>query len=178
MLYYVQSVGQPPMWDTLRRYFERYPSQAKIAKTMLRYGLCIRGDSVCCGEIEIADVALARAAGVDRRIVASTVQTIKKDDLLMKVFSELKATPHLKDVAHAMGWSAIEIIPTNASEPGILAGVTGLIADAGVSIRQAVVDDPMLTEEPRLFIVTDREVPAELVPSIRKVPGVKGVTMI
>ncbi|UCE81276.1 MAG: regulator [Methanobacteriota archaeon] len=165
------------MWDKIANYFEKYPSQAKVARYLLRYGLRIDRSHVYCGEVQIADSALARAAGVDRRVVKSTIETIKGDPTLQKFFSQLLPTNHLKNAASAMGWSAIEIVPMNADEPGIISGVAEVLSRSNISIRQAIVDDPMTSEEPRLFIVTESMVPSEVIPLIRQAKGVKGVTI-
>ncbi len=165
------------MWDKIANYFEKYPSQAKVARYLLKYGLRIDKDQVMCGEVQIADSAIARAAGVDRRVVKSTVETIKSDPTLLRFFSQLLPTNHLKNAASAMGWSAIEIVPMNAHEPGIIASVAEILARANISIRQAIVDDPMTSEEPKLFIVTENQVPSDLIPAIRQARGVKGVTI-
>ena len=93
---------------------------------------------VYSGDVEVADVALARAADVDRRIVRAAVETIDSEEELRKVFSALMPTAMLKNVAPVMGWSCIEIIPSDAHSPGILADVTGVIAQAGISVRQAL----------------------------------------
>ena len=95
----------------------------------------------------------------------------------MRFFSQLLPTNHLKNAASAMGWSAIEIVPMNAHEPGIVAGVSEILARGGISVRQAIVDDPMTSEEPKLFIVTESQVPSDLIPVIRQAKGVKGVTI-
>ena len=165
------------MWDKIANYFEKYPSQAKVARYLLRYGMRIERDHVFCGDVQIADSALARAAGVDRRVVKSTIDTIKADPTLHKFFSQLLPTNHLKNAASAMGWSAIEIVPVSAHEPGILAAVAEILARSNISVRQAIVDDPMTSEEPRLFIVTESTAPSEIIPMIRQAKGVKGVTI-
>jgi predicted regulator of amino acid metabolism with ACT domain len=165
------------MWDKIANYFEKYPSQAKVARYLLKYGLRIDRDHVYCGDVQIADSALARAAGVDRRVVKSTVETIKSDPTLLKFFSQLLPTNHLKNAASAMGWSAIEIVPMNAHEPGIISGVVEILSRSNISIRQAIVDDPMTSEEPKLFIVTESMVPSEVIPLIRQAKGVRGVTI-
>jgi len=165
------------MWDKIANYFDKYPSQAKVARFLLKYGLRIDRDQVMCGDVQIADSALARAAGVDRRVVKSTVETIKSDPTLMRFFSQLLPTNHLKNAASAMGWSAIEIVPMNAHEPGIISAVAEILSKGNISIRQAIVDDPMTSEEPKLFIVTESQVPADLIPAIRQAKGVKGVTI-
>jgi predicted regulator of amino acid metabolism with ACT domain len=165
------------MWDKIANYFEKYPSQAKVARYLLKYGLRIDKDHVYCGDVQIADSALARAAGVDRRVVKSAVETIKGDPTLLKFFSQLLPTNHLKNAASAMGWSAIEIVPMNAHEPGIISGVAEILMRSNISIRQAIVDDPMTSEEPKLFIVTESMVPSEIIPLIRQAKGVRGVTI-
>ena len=170
----MSSIG---MWDRIANYFEKYPSQAKVARYLLKYGLRIDGNRVYCGDVQIADSALARAAGVDRRVVKSTVETIRGDTTLQKFFSQLLPTNHLKNAASAMGWSAIEIVPMNANEPGIISGVAEILMRSNISIRQAIVDDPMTSEEPKLFIVTDSMVPSEIIPLIRQAKGVRGVTI-
>lgn len=165
------------MWDRIANYFEKYPSQAKVARYLLRYGLRIEKDHVYCGDVQIADSSLARAAGVDRRVVKSTIETIKGDPTLLKFFSQLLPTNHLKNAASAMGWAAIEIVPTNAHEPGIISSVAEILSRSNISIRQAIVDDPMTSEEPKLFIVTESPVPSDLIPLMLQAKGVKGVTI-
>jgi hypothetical protein len=165
------------MWDKMANYFEKYPSQAKVARYLLKYGLRIEKDDVFCGDVKIAYSSLARAAGVDRRVVKSTLDTIRSDPTLLKFFSQLLPTNHLKNAASAMGWSSIEIVPSNAHEPGIIASVAEILARSNISIRQAIVDDPMTSEEPKLFIVTECQVPSDLNPLIRQAKGVNGVTI-
>lgn len=163
------------MWFSLSKYFGRYPSQGKVARLLLAHGLRVKDGRVYCGEIEVADTALARAADVDRRIVRTAIETIEGEEELREVFSALSPVAMLKDVAPVMGWSCIEIIPTDARTPGILADVATIIAEAGISVRQALVDDPELSVEPRLYIITDSAVPPELIPRIKNARGVKSI---
>jgi predicted regulator of amino acid metabolism with ACT domain len=144
---------------------------------LLDQGLRVHGGRIYSGEIEIGDVALGKAAGVDRRIVKAAVETIETSPELMRVFSKLRPTSFLKDVAVEMGWSAIEIIPSNASTPGIIADVTGIIATSGINIRQIIVSDPDLSTEPRLFIITESMVPPELIPRLKNCRGVKTIIL-
>jgi predicted regulator of amino acid metabolism with ACT domain len=165
------------MWYSLSKYFGRYPSQGKVAKLLLSNGLRVREGRVYCGEVEVGDVAIARAVKVDRRIVRAAVETIESHDELRRVFSALAPTAMLRDVAPVMGWSCIEVIPTDAHVPGIIADVTGIIADAGISVRQALVDDPELCDEPRLYVITGSEVPPEMIPRIKACRGVKSILL-
>jgi predicted regulator of amino acid metabolism with ACT domain len=165
------------MWKAISKYFSKYPSQAKVARLLLRNGFSVRDQRIYAGEVEVADTAIARAVGVDRRVVRSAVMTISQDKQLSKFFSKLLPTNYFKDVAPVMGWSAIEIISNDAHQPGILASVSSIISDAGISIRQAIVDDPETTEEPRIFIITESTVPPELIPRLRSAKGVKSITI-
>jgi predicted regulator of amino acid metabolism with ACT domain len=165
------------MWQVLIDHFRRYPAQERVVRLMIQNGLRISGDAICAGPIEIADTAIGRAADVDRRIVRSTVETILSDARLSRVFTRLSPTLHLKDVAPDLGCGVIEIVVADPKQPGILAGVSKVISDHRISIRQANVEDPDFTEEPKLFVVTETRVPGALIPVLQAVPGVRGVTV-
>ncbi len=165
------------MWDLLEEYFSSYPAQSRVAKLMLENGFSVQDGSVWAGEVALPDTAIARAAEVDRRVVKATIETIAEHEELELVFRRLAPTCHLREAAPGLGWGVLEIVPTDASQPGILASVASLIADAGVSIRQAIVDDPELTQAPRLYVITERPVPAELLPEIQAQAGVHEVVI-
>ena len=165
------------MWRKFAKYFSQYPKRRKLAQKLLEYGLKVSNNKIYCGEVELPDSKIARAFDVDRRIISSTIQTIMGKKDLKKVFSRLRPTCHLKDVAPEMNWGVIEIIPVDPSLPGIVADVATIIANNNISIRQAIVDDFELSEEPRLFIVTEKQIPGSLLPKIRKAKGVKAVVV-
>ena len=165
------------MWKQFGKYFNKYPKRRKIAQKLLEYGLRVENNSIHCGKIPLADSKIARALEVDRRAIPATISMIQKNQSLNKVFSKLSPTCHLKDVAPEMKWGVIEIIPEDPSIPGILAGVANIVAKSNLSIRQAIVDDFELTEEPRLYIVVEKQLPGILIPKIRDVKGVKAVVI-
>jgi len=165
------------MWRRLARYFNAYPKRKILAQKLLEYGLKVNKNKIFCGEIELSDAKIARAFNIDRRIIADTIKTINKVKDLQKVFYQLKPTCHLKDVATEMEWGVIEIIPENPRMPGILSNVASVVSDANIIIRQAIVDDFDLSEEPRLFIVVEKQVPGNIIPNIRKIKGVKAVVI-
>lgn len=165
------------MWDLLTRYFQRFPAQSRVAQTLLAQGLRIDADGVYSGQIAISDTALARACGVDRRIISATVETIRHEPELNKVYSRLLPTCLLKDAAPMLRWGVIEIVPSDAREPGILAHVAQVISRRGISIRQAIVDDPDLVDEPRLYVITEAPVPMDVIAEIREGHGVKSVVI-
>lgn len=163
------------MWKQIEHYFNDYPQRKKIAQKMMEYGIQIHNNTFRCGHIELSDSKIARAFQVDRRAVTATRDVIKKEPELLKIFSNLTPTCHLKDVAPHMNWGVIEIIPVDPSMPGILADVATIIASNNISIRQAIVDDFEFTEEPKVFIITEKQIPGTLLTTIRNAKGVKAV---
>ena len=163
------------MWKDISKFFKEYPKRKKVAQKMLEYGLKVKDNKIYCGEIEISDSKIARALDIDRRAIAATIDTILSTPILKKLFSNLLPTCHLKQAAADMKWGVIEIIPNDPSLPGIIADVASIISTNNISIRQAIVDDFELSEEPRLFIVTEKEIPGNLIPKIRNANGVKAL---
>ena len=165
------------MWEDVLEYFKKYPAQQRVMETLLSYGLSIKDGRVYCGDIELSFSKIARAIGVDRRAVMNAVETVERNKKMKKIFSSLQPTCSFKELAPKMSWGIVEIIPVNASMPGILADVSKMIADEKISIRQANVDDYVITEEPKLYIITEKPLPPRLIKKLRKAKGVKGVTV-
>ena len=165
------------MWDALMDYFTRYPAQERVVRLLIKNGFRIADGRVWAGEVELADAALARAANVDRRIVASTISTIEASGQLAQIFQRFRPTLHLKDVAPLLNWGVIEIGAQDAAKPGIVSGVSAIIARQRISIRQCVVEDPDFTDTPKLYLITEKAIPAALLQEIQQVPGVRSVTI-
>lgn len=165
------------MWAKLRPYFKGFPAQERVAQRMVAHGFRTKDGHVYAGDVRIGDSALARAVGVDRRVVTATLETIAREPVLREFFAKLWPVCHLGNVAAQMGWGAIEILPADASKPGILAGTAAIIAEAGISVRQVIVDDPEIVEDPRAMLITEKPVPERLLPRIRQLDGVRGVVL-
>lgn len=155
--------------------FIRYPSQGKVAEVMLRYGISEIGGRAFCGDIEIADSALARSADVDRRVVRSALERMEDEPELHRIFSKLRPILMLDGIASDIGCSVLEILPTDAKMLGILADVTNVIYCTGLSVRQAVVDDMGDRADSRLIIVVDGQIPPEIIPRLRNCRGVSSI---
>jgi len=139
---------------------------------MLARGISVREGTAYCGSIELSDSALGRAAGVDRRVIRSTIERIGNDAKLGSLFSKLKSIALFSDVAQEIGCTTLEIVPTDAKIPGILAEVASIIYNAGVSVRQAVVDDPEFSSDAHLLVVLDGYLPPEYIPALKASKGV------
>ena len=166
------------MWERIRLTLESYPERLRVARTILENGLCIHDDRVFLNQIEIPTAKIARAAGVDRRTVAETVRMVNTDSQLRTIFSQLEsAGPSLRGIAKQLGLGVVEITADDPKKVGILAGAAGLLAEAGISIRQALVDDPDLDPDPKLVLITERTVPGTIIPELLKIDGVVKVSV-
>jgi predicted regulator of amino acid metabolism with ACT domain len=166
------------MWDIVVKHCANYPERLKVAKVLIESGLTVKNNKVYCNKIEISPTRISRTAGVDRRTVTATIKTIETNHELRTLFENIEsAGASLKEAARYLGLGVVEITPTNAKTPGILAKSASLIANKGISIRQAIVDDPELSPEPKLTFITERKIPGELIPKFLKVHGVAKVAV-
>jgi predicted regulator of amino acid metabolism with ACT domain len=140
--------------------------------------LAVRDDGIYLNRIEIPTARIARAAGVDRRTVAETVRMIQSDTGLRDIFELFQSAGlSLRGVAKQLGLGVVEISARDPKDIGILASASKLLADAGISIRQAQVDDPELSPEPKLTLIGDKSVPGHLIPEMLKIRGVARVSV-
>ena len=161
----------------IKEYFSKYSSQKKIAKFLLETGLSVKDGEIYCNGIQMSPLRISRVLDVDRRTVNSTIETIEEHDELNKIFQNLKATAFYGEVVKEIDAGMIEIVPTDPHGVGILAGVTSIIADHGVSVRQCITEDPEFTEEPKLFVITEDTIPMDTLEDIREVEGVERVVL-
>jgi predicted regulator of amino acid metabolism with ACT domain len=115
---------------------------------------------------------------VDRRTVVETVRMIQNDRGLRAIFGQLQSAGlSLRGIAKQLGLGVVEITAKDPKNVGILAGASKLLADAGISIRQALVDDPELSPEPKLTLIGDRNVPGNIIPEMLKIKGVVRISV-
>ncbi len=164
------------MWRKIREKFERYPSQIVVAKEFLRLGISVKNGKAYCGDIELVPTKIAEALGVDRKVVVSAIQNIENDDELRKVFSSLKPVANIAEVARILGFGVLEVY-AESHRVGIVAGITSILAREGISIRYILAEDPELSVESKLTIVTDTKIPGKLVDEFLKVDGVHKIVI-
>lgn len=166
------------MWNTIKKHLENYPERLKVARILVENGLSIKNSKIYLNEIEIPVIRIARVAGVDKRTVNETIKTIKANRELRQIFEGLRSAGHsLKEIAKHLELGVVEITPVDARIPGILAHSAMILAKNGLSIRQAIVDDPELSPEPKLTLIAEKKIPGELIPEFLKVKGVAKVSV-
>jgi predicted regulator of amino acid metabolism with ACT domain len=145
---------------------------------LIENGLAVRNWKIYLNEIEIPPVRVARAAGVDRRTVVETLKAIGSNRELRLIFEDIRSAGHsLREIAKHLNLGVVEITPLDAKTPGILAGSAMILAKNGLSIRQAIVDDPELSPEPKLTLIVEKKIPGELIPELLNVKGVAKVSI-
>uniref|UniRef100_A0A7C3YE46 ACT domain-containing protein n=1 Tax=Geoglobus ahangari TaxID=113653 RepID=A0A7C3YE46_9EURY len=159
------------MWSKIKEKFEKYPSQIVVAKEFLKLGIAVRNGKAYCGEIELVPTKIAEAIGVDRKVVMMAIQNIESDEELRKVFSSLRPVAYIADVARILGFGVLEVY-AESQKPGIIAGITNILAREGISIRYMLAEDPDLSVESKLTMVTETKIPGKLVDEFLKVDGV------
>ncbi len=166
------------MWQKILDKFKRFPAQEKVIRLVLQRGFQINDQArVVSGQIEIPHAQIAKELEVDRRVVDTTAQAIREDEVLWKVFRNVRSMIYLGEVAPILGLGVIEITPVNAAKTGLLGDVASAVARNGLSIRQAVSDDPYFVESPKLTIITEGKIPGDLVILLKEIEGVKRVTV-
>lgn len=166
------------MWSSVKKYFENHPERLKVARVLIENGLGVRDGKIYLNEIEIPPVRVARAAGVDRRTVIETLRAIWSNRELRLIFEGIRSAGlSLKEIAKHFNLGVVEITPVDARMPGILAGSAMILAKNGLSIRQAIVDDPELSPEPKLTLIAEKKIPGELVPELLNTKGVAKVSI-
>ena len=172
------------MWDIIYNAFGKYHSQLTVVKYLMNYGFSVKEKydnefGIFCGSVEVRSNSLAMSVGVDKRVVIQVVTKIVNDKTLLGFFSKLTAIADLSSASSKlMNLGVIEIIPEDATKPGIISGALKIIADSGIGIRQVIVQDPIITEEPRAKIVTDTPLSPEIISKIKQSPCIKGLIIL
>jgi hypothetical protein len=166
------------MFDEIMQKFEGSPSQQAVIRLLLERGFSVNDDGrVVSGGIEIPNTGIAREIGVDRRVVDSTTDAILADPQLRRIFQNISSIPSLMDLAPVLDLTVLTVEVDDADAPGIVARVTTLIADHDISIRQTISEDPEFTDDPKLYLVTDGDIPGDLLTELSNLEFVRRVSI-
>jgi len=166
------------MWDKIQKVMAGHPERSKVVRVLVENGLAVRRSRIYLNDIEVPTLKLARVANVDRRTVTETIRAIEANPDLKSLFSKFQSAGlSLKGVAATLGLGVVEIIADDPRRPGIIAGASQLMKEAGISIRQALVDDPELVPEPKLVLIVERAIPGALIDRLLKIGGVAKVSL-
>jgi hypothetical protein len=166
------------MWSKIEEYFEGFPSQKKVAILLLQKGFQISDTGrVLCGSMAIPHTQIAKELGIDRRVVDMAAERILENPDIRKIYQGLQSIAFLRDTAPALGLGVVVVSAMDASKPGIVGAVASKIAEHGIAIRQAIADDPYLVDDPKFTVITGGEIPGKLIDDLRKIEGVRNITV-
>lgn len=157
----------------------RQRSRLEVVQKMIQLGISVDSKGrMSIGNLQVYDTALARAVGVDRRVVRNTVTQILGDTELREIFGKVKPVgTSLVEIASLLGYTVL-VISADPYKPGVIAGVADVLADANIVIRQALADDPDMTQDPKLTLVLEGKVPASVLAEIQDIQSVRSITLL
>lgn len=162
------------MWSAIIDAYSDSPSQLRVVRFLLENGFGVnKSGKITANGIEMPATQVARAIGVDRRVVDTTARSILEHETLQQVFCNLRVTPDLSLVAEELGLTIITLIPKNATDKHIVASAVSILDRYDLSIRQLFVTDPILAEEPKLVMIINGPLPHGVVEDLRILPQVK-----
>ncbi|RQD84474.1 MAG: regulator of amino acid metabolism, contains ACT domain protein [Methanocalculus sp. MSAO_Arc2] len=166
------------MWSAVIDAFSESPSQLRVVRFLLDNGFGVNASGrITANGIEMPATQVARAIGVDRRVVDATARSILNNESLRQVFCNIRVTPDLSQVAEALGLAIITLIPKNAADKHIVASAVNILAGYDLSIRQLFVTDPIYSEEPKLVMIIDGPLPHGVAEDLRELPHVKRIIL-
>jgi predicted regulator of amino acid metabolism with ACT domain len=166
------------MWSAVKGHFVKRKAGLQVVRLLIEGGIRVdeSGRFYVAGA-EIADISLARAAGVDRRVVRDTADYILGDEQMKPIFTKLRpAGTSLVGVSSQLGYTVLKI-KADPHRSGILAGVSSVLAKHDILVRQALADDPDLHPEHALTLVVEGHIPAGAVEEIQRLPYVSSITI-
>ena len=162
------------MWSDIINAFSDSPSQLRVVRFLLENGFGVNeSGKITANGIEMPATQVARAIGVDRRVIDTTARSILEHDTLKRIFCNIRVTPDLSRVAEALGLTIITLIPKNATDKHIVASAVSILDRYDLSIRQLFVTDPILSEEPKLVMIIEGALPHGVIGDLRNLPQVK-----
>ena len=172
------------VWDLINDSFGRYPSQMKIIKYLIRYGFSVKEKydmeySIYSGNVEVRPSSISEAIEVDKRVVVQVIKKISENKDLLSFFRKLRPIADMSSASSKLlNLGVIEIKAEDPSKPGIIRDIVKIIADRGIGIRQVIVNDPIISEDPIATIVTERPLESEILMEMKKVNGVDTVSFV
>ena len=164
------------MWELISDAFSRVPAQAIVAKYMMDIGIRVEEERLFVDRVGISYNQVAKAVGKDKQIVSATVRTIRSDPRLYSIYTNILPACNLRKVAPVMGWEVIELTLSDPAKSGVLGAVASIIGETGISIRQAIGEDPTYSTG-LLYIITETPLPGSLIKKIQGIGGVNSVTL-
>ena len=167
------------MWPNIRKQFERQVVRPEIVRKMIECGMRVSDDEkIYVDDVEVDYTAIARALEVDRRVVKSTAQQIRRNRYLYSLFSKTKPLgTSLVDVVSHLGYTAI-VIEADPKSPGVMAGVAEILARHQMVVRQAVAEDPEMVPDAKMTLVVEGQLTGQAMEELHGLKAVRSIKIL
>ncbi len=165
------------MLSVLERLFGHARGRRVVATEFLRLGLKVDSKGkIYAGRIELPPAKIARALGVDRRVVIETAKAIGNNESLLQIFYRLEPRAFMGNAARELGFDTIEL-RGDPKKKGIVAAVTKIISDDGIVIRQIISDDPEIYPDPVLTIIINGKLKPATIARLKALEFAESITV-
>jgi len=164
------------VWPRIRAEFERQTVRPAVVRKMIECGMRVSNEmKIYVGEVEVDYLAVARAVGVDRRVVKQTAEQIRESPYLYSIFSKTKPLgTSLVDLVSLLGYTAI-VVEADPKSPGVMAEVAEILSRHGMVVRQAVAEDPEMVPDAKMTLVVAGQLTGQ---AMEELNGLKVVSSI
>ncbi|HYC12066.1 MAG TPA: hypothetical protein VEC02_05330 [Nitrososphaerales archaeon] len=167
------------MWPSIRKQFPPHAVRPEVVKKMIECGMRVSEEGrLFVGDIEQDYTAVARATGVDRRVVKQTAEQIRGNRYLYSIFS--KARPlgtSLVGIVSLLGYSAL-VVEADPRSPGVMAEVAEILSRHGTVVRQALADDPDLVPDAKMTLVVEGQISGKCVEEVSGLAKVRSLKIL
>jgi len=167
------------MWPRIKSEFERQVVRPAVVRKMIECGMRVSDDAkLYVGDVEVDYLAVARAVGVDRRVVKQTAEQIRKSAYLQSIFSKTKPLgTSLVDLVSQLGYTAV-VVEANPKSPGIMAEVAEILSRHGMVVRQAVAEDPDMVPEAKMTLVVEGQLTGQAMEELNGLKDVRSIKIL
>lgn len=167
------------MWPRINEQFERQLARPDIVRKMIECGMRVTDDEkIFVNDVEVDYLAVARAVGVDRRVVRSTAKQIRGNRYLYSIFSKTRPLgASLVELVSLLGYTAL-VIEADPRSPGVMAGVAEILSRHGMVVRQALADDPEMVQDAKMTLVIDGQLPGKALEELNALKNVKSFKIL
>jgi uncharacterized protein len=167
------------MWPSVRREFQRQAARPEVVRKMIECGMRVSPDEkVYVGDVKVDFSSIARATGVDRRVVKQTVHQIRMSRQLYSLFSVTRPLgTSLVGVVSQLGYNAL-VIEADPAAPGVMAEVAAILSRHGAVIRQAVAEDPEMVPEAKMTLVIEGRLTGDIVEELSSLDVVRSLKIL
>ena len=167
------------MWPRIRAEFERQFVRPAVVKMLIECGMRVSDDvKIYVGDVEVDYLAVARAAGVDRRVVKQTAEQIRKSPYLYSIFSRTRPLgTSLVDLVSLLGYTAV-VIEADPKSPGVMSGVAEILSRHGMVVRQAVAEDPEMVQDAKMTLVVAGQLTGQAMEELNGLETVRSIKIL